>query len=151
MPPASARPGCAPCCRGTQHAPLTRHGRVAMAAFVGFIVQSNGIHWPFPMTPTFEYTAATPPEQWDALPFEGKMQIIGFVGFLEWWSEFGGQHYMRGGRPGDYPDFKDIPLHEIPPLFDPAGLSKKVRALCIARAYPCAPPPPRPSVHSRAD
>ena len=74
MPPASARPGCAPCWRGTQHAPLTRHGRVAMAAFVGFIVQSNGIHWPFPMTPTFEYTAATPPEQWDALPFEGKMQ-----------------------------------------------------------------------------
>ena len=88
-----------------------------MAAFVGFIVQSNGIHWPFPMTPTFEYTAATPPEQWDALPFEGKMQIIGFVGFLEWWSEFGGQHYMRGGRPGDYPDFKDIPLHKIPPPY----------------------------------
>jgi hypothetical protein len=108
-----------------RHAEI-KHGRVAMAAFVGFIVQSNGIHWPFPMTPTFEYAAATPPEQWDALPFEGKMQIIGFVGFLEWWSEFGGQHYMRGGRPGDFPDFKDIPLHKIPPLFDPAGLSKNM-------------------------
>eukprot|EP00320_Phaeocystis_rex_P009653 CAMPEP_0119069338 /NCGR_PEP_ID=MMETSP1178-20130426/13754_1 /TAXON_ID=33656 /ORGANISM="unid sp, Strain CCMP2000" /LENGTH=212 /DNA_ID=CAMNT_0007051095 /DNA_START=75 /DNA_END=713 /DNA_ORIENTATION=+ len=111
-----------------RHAEI-KHGRVAMAAFVGFIVQSNGLHWPFPMTPTFEYnTALTPPEQWDALPFEGKWQIIAFIGFLEWWGEFGGQHYMAGGKPGDYPDFKDIPLHKMPSLYDPAGLSKKMSA-----------------------
>merc|ERR1711957_1024748 len=61
-----------------RHAEI-KHGRVAMAAFVGFIVQSNGVHWPFPMTPGFEYTAVTPPEQWDALPFEGKWQIIAFM------------------------------------------------------------------------
>ena len=101
-----------------------------MAAFVGFIVQSNGVHWPFPLTPGFEYTAVTPPEQWDAMPFEGKCQIIAFVGFLEWWSEFGGPHYMKGGRPGDFPEFKDIPLHKIPSLYDPAGLSKNV-STCI--------------------
>ena len=100
-----------------------------MAAFVGFIVQSNGVHWPFPLTPGFEYTAVTPPEQWDAMPFEGKCQIIAFVGFLEWWSEFGGPHYMKGGRPGDFPDFKDIPLHKIPSLYDPAGLSKNGKRL----------------------
>ena len=85
----------------TPDASCGRHGRVAMAAFVGFIVQSNGLHWPFPMTPGFEYTAVTPPEQWDALPFEGKWQIIAFIGFLEWWGEFGGTHYMAGGKPGD--------------------------------------------------
>merc|ERR1719199_2249470 len=108
-----------------RHAEI-KHGRVAMAAFVGFCVQSNGIHWPFPLTPGFEYTAVPPPEQWDALPFEGKWQIIAFIGFLEWWGEFGGTHYMRGGKPGDYPDFKDIPLHKIPSLYDPAGLFKKM-------------------------
>lgn len=127
-----------------------------MAAFVGFIVQSNGVHWPFPLTPGFEYTAVTPPEQWDAMPFEGKCQIIAFVGFLEWWSEFGGQHYMKGGRPGDFPDFKDIPLHKIPSLYDPAGLSKNVRPYMHAYTPPhhvcvCAPPSlygptPRPGV-----
>merc|ERR1719199_1832817 len=108
-----------------RHAEI-KHGRVAMAAFVGYIVQSNGVHWPFPMTPGFEYTAVTPPEQWEALPFEGKWQIIAFIGFLEWWGEFGGTHYMAGGKPGDYPDFKDIPAHRIPPLYDPAGLFKKM-------------------------
>ena len=124
-----------------------------MAAFVGFIVQSNGVHWPFPLTPGFEYTAVTPPEQWDAMPFEGKCQIIAFVGFLEWWSEFGGQHYMKGGRPGDFPDFKDIPLHKIPSLYDPAGLSKNVRpymhafTMCVcAPLPPLYGPTPRPGV-----
>ena len=120
-----------------------------MAAFVGFIVQSNGVHWPFPLTPGFEYTAVTPPEQWDAMPFEGKCQIIAFVGFLEWWSEFGGQHYMKGGRPGDFPDFKDIPLHKIPSLYDPAGLSKNVSPYmhtCMHAPRPamlCCPAMPR--------
>tara|TARA_B110001452_G_scaffold156270_1_gene130116 strand:- start:435 stop:1127 length:693 start_codon:yes stop_codon:yes gene_type:complete len=104
-----------------------KHGRVSMAAFVGFIVQSNGIHWPAGFTPTWTYDASlSPPEQWDALPFEGKCQIIAFVGFLEWWSEFGGTHYMKGGKPGAFPEFKDIPLHKIPSLWDPAGFTKKM-------------------------
>ena len=158
MQPASARPGCAAHTRHPAHTP-TRHGRVSMAAFVGFIVQSNGVHWPFPLTPGFEYTAVTPPEQWDAMPFEGKCQIIAFVGFLEWWSEFGGPHYMKGGRPGDFPDFKDIPLHKIPSLYDPAGLSKNVSTCIHMHTRPAKPslfvcvrppslygPTPRPGV-----
>ena len=107
-----------------------KHGRVAMAAFVGFIVQSNGIHFPFPMQAGVDqawYAAGlTPPEQWDALPFLAKCQIIGFIGFLEWWSEFAGTHYMRGGVPGKFPEFKDIPLHKIPNLYDPAGFHKNM-------------------------
>jgi len=109
-----------------RHAEI-KHGRVAMAAFVGFCVQSNGIHFPFPMTldGLMPYDG-TPPEQWDALPFAGKAQIILFIGFLEWWSEFGGQHYMRGGVPGKYPEFKDIPFHKVPSLYDPLGLHKNM-------------------------
>merc|ERR1719384_47801 len=66
-----------------------KHGRVAMAAFVGHVVQSN-FHWPWPMTmdgTPFPSTDLSPPEQWDALPFASKVQIILFVGFLEWYSE----------------------------------------------------------------
>merc|ERR1711988_1261825 len=109
-----------------RHAEI-KHGRVAMAAFVGYIVQANGIHFPYLIgEPT---SGLTPEEQWFNLPMIGRAQIIGFIGFLEFWGEFGGgysggAHYMRGGVPGAYPDFKDIPFHaghlERFPLFDPA-------------------------------
>ena len=73
-----------------------------MAAFVGYIVQSNGIHFPWPMTfdgTPFPFEAGSPPEQWDALPFASKVQIILFIGFLEWYSELYGNgepHYTKG-------------------------------------------------------
>jgi hypothetical protein len=91
-----------------------------MAAFVGYIVQSNGIHFPWPIssdgTP-FPYDAGSPPEQWDALPVAAKWQIILFIGFLEWFSESAGTHYMRGGTPGAFPKFSDNPQlipHPVP-------------------------------------
>mmetsp|Transcript_37601 Transcript_37601/g.55384 ORF Transcript_37601/g.55384 Transcript_37601/m.55384 type:complete len:247 (+) Transcript_37601:63-803(+) len=117
-----------------RHAEI-KHGRVAMAAFVGYIVQSNGIHFPWPLsfdgTP-FPSAAGSPPEQWDALPDAAKWQIILFVGFLEWFSEAAGTHYMRGGTPGAFPKFSDhselIP-HPVPlNLFDPFGFSDKKSA-----------------------
>jgi len=109
-----------------------KHGRVAMAAFVGYIVQSNGLHFPWPMTfdgTPFPSAAGSPPEQWDALPDAAKWQIILFIGFLEWFSEAAGTHYMRGGKPGAFPNFSDhselIP-HPVPlNLFDPFGISSK--------------------------
>eukprot|EP00429_Kryptoperidinium_foliaceum_P013488 CAMPEP_0176042562 /NCGR_PEP_ID=MMETSP0120_2-20121206/21119_1 /TAXON_ID=160619 /ORGANISM="Kryptoperidinium foliaceum, Strain CCMP 1326" /LENGTH=239 /DNA_ID=CAMNT_0017375971 /DNA_START=53 /DNA_END=772 /DNA_ORIENTATION=+ len=111
-----------------RHAEI-KHGRIAMAAFVGYIVQSNGIHWPWPMTidgTPFPYDAGSPPEQWDALPDAAKWQIILFIGFLEHFSESNGTHYMKGGKPGAYPKFSDsdkIP-HPVPfNLFDPFGFS----------------------------
>lgn len=42
-----------------------KHGRVAMAAFVGYIVQSNGVH--FQWAPFNTIVATTPPGQWDEL------------------------------------------------------------------------------------
>jgi len=112
-----------------------KHGRVAMAAFVGYIVQANGIHFPWGLTTEISYgdisAVGSPPEQWDALPTNSKLQILGFIGFLEWWSEnkfalesSGEKHYMRGGKPGVFPSFKEIP-HPVPlDLFDPFGFSK---------------------------
>merc|ERR1719361_411234 len=45
-----------------------KHGRVAMAAFVGYIVQSNGIYFPWKLTGEISYAdiaaAGSPPDQW---------------------------------------------------------------------------------------
>jgi len=113
-----------------------KHGRVAMAAFVGYCVQSNFV-FPWAMTMDgkgFPSTDLSPPEQWDALPFAGKLQIVLFVGFLEWYSELsegegseGGQlHYTKGGQPGKFPTFDAVP-HPVPyNLYDPFKFSKNM-------------------------
>merc|ERR1719411_648731 len=119
-----------------RHAEI-KHGRVAMAAFVGYIVQANGIHFPWKTTLsgiTYEDIAAAggPADQWDALPTGAKLQIILFVGFLELLSEnnyvlaaSGNSHYMRGGKPGAFPSLKKVIPHPIPfDLFDPFGFQK---------------------------
>merc|ERR1719203_1067078 len=84
-----------------------KHGRVAMAAFVGFCLQANGFHWPWACTLeglSFGDISAAggPAAQWDALPTNAKFQILGFIGFLEWWGEnsyalaqSGEKHYAR--------------------------------------------------------
>jgi len=118
-----------------RHAEI-KHGRVAMAAFVGYIVQSNGIHFPWGLTGDVSYAdisaAGSPPDQWDALPSISKVQILLFIGFLEVMGEnsyilskSGGAHYMKGGKPGMYPSLKGVMPHPVPfDLFDPFGLSK---------------------------
>merc|ERR1719276_108349 len=120
-----------------------KHGRVAMAAFVGFIVQSNGIHFPWDLTTSgishADIAAAGgPAAQWDALPTASKLQIFGAIGFLEGWGENskalkaqGQTHYMRGGKPGFFPSFQETSgskpsIHPMPlDLWDPFGLTKK--------------------------
>jgi len=124
-----------------RHAEI-KHGRVAMAAFVGFCVQANGIHLPGALTTSgITYAdisaAGGPGDQWDALPTWAKVQIICAVGFLEAIGELspvieanGEKHYVKGGKPGYYPPFKGffndqywphpLPLN----LFDPLGFSK---------------------------
>jgi len=103
-----------------------------MAAFVGYIVQSNGIRFPWPTVGGgVSMEGLSPPEQWDAMPEAAKWQIILFIGFLEFYSEAVGTHYMRGGQPGKYPAFSDSDIipHPMPlNLFDPFGLSKNASA-----------------------
>ena len=103
-----------------------------MFAFVGYIVHANGIKFPWPMmldgTPF--PTGNNPPQLWDEIPDNSKWQIFGLVLFLELWSELSTddhKHYMRGGKPGDFPDFETVDLpHPVPfNLFDPFGLSKR--------------------------
>jgi hypothetical protein len=115
-----------------------KHGRVAMAAFVGYCVQSNFV---FPWANTlagdpFPGTDLSPEQQWDALPGPARWQIIFVIGLLELWDECGGggdnarKHYMRGGRPGDYPTFQNFrdDVHFVLDLYDPFGFSKKMSA-----------------------
>jgi len=132
-----------------RHAEI-KHGRVSMAAFVGYIVQANGITFPWALTggplagvgpfegiagETIMFSdiaaAGAPMAQWDALPSAAKLQILGTIFILEWSGEtpFGEEpHYMRGGKPGYYPSLKNanekglIP-HPVPfDLFNPLGL-----------------------------
>ena len=66
-----------------RHAEI-KHGRVAMAAVVGFLVQSQGLTWGVPFTfDGLMIQGGSPPEQWDALPLLAKAQIFTFIGFLE--------------------------------------------------------------------
>ena len=73
-----------------RHAEI-KHGRVAMAAFVGFVVQSNGICFPWDLANGVSFAsisaAGGPGDQWDALPTYAKVQILCFIGFLEMYSE----------------------------------------------------------------
>mmetsp|Transcript_123426 Transcript_123426/g.230815 ORF Transcript_123426/g.230815 Transcript_123426/m.230815 type:complete len:303 (-) Transcript_123426:159-1067(-) len=122
-----------------RHAEI-KHGRVAMAAFIGYIVQANGLHFPWKLTNDISFgdiaAAGGPPQQWDALPSASKAQIFLFIAFLEWCSEStevleasGMKHYMKGGKPGAFPSIKNVAPHPIPlDLFDPFGLQKGMSA-----------------------
>jgi len=131
-----------------RHAEI-KHGRVAMAGFVGYCVHANGITFPWniqgpvpgPLTsdlPAIKFAdisaAGSPGDMWDALPTAAKLQIILVVGFLEMHGENslaleadGQKHYVRGGKPGYYPSFQGRYPHPVPlDLWDPFGFTKKL-------------------------
>merc|ERR1719159_459903 len=135
-----------------RHAEI-KHGRVAMAGFVGYIVHANGIHFPWKV-PGDELCApgVSPPQLWQNIPAEAKWQILLTIGLFEFYSEAAmakspgqGGHYMRGGKPGFFPPFNlpkgvkgqsgvgtledadGLPLlpHPVPlNLYDPFGFNK---------------------------
>merc|ERR1712115_401207 len=119
-----------------RHAEI-KHGRVAMAGFVGYCLHENGIHWPWKLSNSLpdysSFEGLSAPAVWDVIPSASKLQILIVVGFFEFWSESrfvlesdGQSHYMRGGKPGYFPTFKEIP-HPVPlNLFDPFGFTKKL-------------------------
>jgi len=112
-----------------------KHGRVAMAGFVGYIVHANDIRFPWDKVAMSVPTGLSPQALWDAIPEVAKWQIILTVGFFEFWRENsyilqqdGESHYMRGGKPGYFPTFDQLP-HPVPfSLFDPFGFSKNASA-----------------------
>ena len=131
-----------------RHAEI-KHGRVAMAGFIGYLVHANGIYFPWNLQnnafggmtsdlPTVSFAdisaAGSPGDMWDALPTAAKVQILCVVGFLEMWGETsvaleldGQKHYVRGGKPGYYPKFTDRFPHPVPlDLWDPFGFTSKM-------------------------
>ena len=62
-----------------------KHGRVAMAGFVGYIVHANDIRIPFDKVATSIPTGLAPQALWDAIPEAAKWQIILTIGFFEFW------------------------------------------------------------------
>ena len=103
-----------------RHAEI-KHGRVAMAGFLGYWAQSTPfISGPHNNLPYRGYEPGlTPPEQWDAIPLIGKVQIITFVGMLESYGELLPQHYTKGGVPGYYPPIKGARPEILLNLWDP--------------------------------
>jgi len=90
-----------------RHAEI-KHGRVCMAAMVGFLFHINHIHFPGMLSPTFgvsfeQLSAMGPFEAWNAIPLLGQMQILWTIAGLEHASESlnPSGHYTKGGTPGD--------------------------------------------------
>jgi hypothetical protein len=103
-----------------RHAEI-KHGRVAMAAFLGYMAGATElVSGPHKILPYRGFEPGlTPPEQWDSIPLYGKLQILVIVGMLESYGEILAPHYTKGGLPGYYPPIKGKRPELIFNLYDP--------------------------------
>jgi len=98
-----------------------KHGRIAMAAFVGWWAVAAGVRLPGNLA--FDLPFSAIPSKglaaWDAMPGYGKTQLLVFAGLIEFHDELfhsrRGTHYLRGGTPGK---------NMVPGLYDPLNLHK---------------------------
>jgi hypothetical protein len=114
-----------------RHAEL-KHGRVAMAAMVGFLVHINHIHFPGMLSPTYgvsfeSLSAMGPFEAWNNVPLLGQIQILWTIAGLEHASECLDPkgHYTKGGTPGDLKFLKNF--------WDTPGFTKKLTPEQLAK------------------
>merc|ERR1719251_478090 len=87
-----------------------KHGRVAMLATTGYLVQGAGFHFPGMLSSdvSFETLSAMKPfDAWDAVPDAGKAQILFGIFCAELATEAKGVHYTKGG---------DLPTIVFPPI-----------------------------------
>ena len=111
-----------------------KHGRVAMAAFVGWWAVASNIHFPGSLSTGLPF--ASIPTQglqaWEAVPGIGKVQMLLFAGLIELCDEYfhstKGTHYVRTGTAADwqskltfyrflYTRFNSNTISFIPPVF----------------------------------
>merc|ERR1719326_1061502 len=114
-----------------RHAEL-KHGRVAMAAMVGFLFHINHVHFPGYLSPTFGVSFESlskmgPFDAWNAVPLLGKLQVFWTIGGLEHASEClnPAGHYTKGGTPGDIKFLKNFYWGIGADKLSPAQLAEK--------------------------
>lgn len=146
--------------RWFRHAEL-KHGRVAMAAMVGFLVHINHIHFPGMLSTTYGISFESlsnmgPFDAWNAIPLLGQIQILWTIAGLEHASESLNPqgHYMKTGTPGDIKFLKKFYWGLGASKLSPAELAKKreselkngrlamigIASVCSAMAIPGSVP-----------
>jgi hypothetical protein len=94
-----------------------KHGRVAMAAFVGWWAVGAGLRLPGDLTHGVEFSSlpSSGLEAWNAVPGWGKVQMLLFAGLIEFHDELfasrRADHYMRGGTPGKVSLYNKFLVH----------------------------------------
>ena len=129
-----------------------KHGRLAMAAFLGVITTYSGVRWPGYLSKAEGIQFSDLPggaiSSWAALPTASWLQIVIFVSFCEVYlpeagpGEAGGRR--RPGRLGvaRYPDGYDIWLGDGSTKQVGIRRSRRRRRPPAGRRRRCSPPPP---------
>mmetsp|Transcript_5994 Transcript_5994/g.13110 ORF Transcript_5994/g.13110 Transcript_5994/m.13110 type:complete len:206 (-) Transcript_5994:443-1060(-) len=77
-----------------------KHGRVAMVATTGYLVNAAGIHFPGMLSSDISFESLStmnPIDAWAAVPVAGKAQILFTIFVAEMVTEAKGVHYTKGG------------------------------------------------------